>query len=380
MSKLLAQGGFGCIYYPGIDCDGKVIKSKNYVSKLQKKNSTSNNEVEIGDRIKKIPNNFKYFRTHEDECDINLSSVDKKLLKNCHPIKLDEDIPYMVLKFRYLDNPDFFSVLFDSNTSKNHRISYIIQSYLNIIKGFNLLSDINVVQFDLKNENILFDRSNNNFIITDFGISLDMGNFKMEKLLDYFYVYAPDYYIWSFDVHVLCYLARKEDKFTKDILVDMINKFIDANPGMEIFSQDFKNIYFNKCFIFGSKYLDISGKNRDDNIKKLISNFKTWDNYSVSALYLRILHILYDGTIPESNFLVEYGKLLVTNLCPDPEDRLSFKDTYDRFTIIVKESLANDKSITTGLQTDETKLKTSIEKSKIQTIELIDIRKSHGIL
>ena len=36
MSKLLSQGGFGCIYYPGLKCNGKSEYNKNVVSKLQK--------------------------------------------------------------------------------------------------------------------------------------------------------------------------------------------------------------------------------------------------------------------------------------------------------------------------------------------------------
>ena len=36
MSKLLSKGGFGCVYYPGIDCSGDVDDdSTHYVTKLQ---------------------------------------------------------------------------------------------------------------------------------------------------------------------------------------------------------------------------------------------------------------------------------------------------------------------------------------------------------
>ena len=31
MSKLLSQGGFGCVYYPGIDCKGKTIDTGTHV-------------------------------------------------------------------------------------------------------------------------------------------------------------------------------------------------------------------------------------------------------------------------------------------------------------------------------------------------------------
>ena len=47
-SKLLSQGGFGCIYYPGLKCNGKPQNNKNVVSKLQKKDDSSDNEIKIG--------------------------------------------------------------------------------------------------------------------------------------------------------------------------------------------------------------------------------------------------------------------------------------------------------------------------------------------
>ena len=37
MSTLISQGGFGCIYYPGLKCSGDKSNDKEYVSKLQKK-------------------------------------------------------------------------------------------------------------------------------------------------------------------------------------------------------------------------------------------------------------------------------------------------------------------------------------------------------
>ena len=53
-SNLLSQGGFGCVYYPGIDCKGSVLTNKKFASKLQVKNSSSDNEIAIGNEIKKI--------------------------------------------------------------------------------------------------------------------------------------------------------------------------------------------------------------------------------------------------------------------------------------------------------------------------------------
>ena len=86
MSKLLAQGGFGCIYHPGFKLDGTPTTIK-YATKLQKKTYTSDNEIAIGDEIKKIKQYQKFFRVHVSHSAIHLSSIDDTLLKNCKPIK-----------------------------------------------------------------------------------------------------------------------------------------------------------------------------------------------------------------------------------------------------------------------------------------------------
>lgn len=378
MSKLLAQGGFGCVYYPGISCDNTFKNNKSFVSKLQKKNYASNNEIDIGNKIKKIKNYKKYFRVHQTSCDIELSSIDKKLLENCRPIKMDTEIPYMVLNLEYLKNPDFFSLLFDNKKTVKHRYVYILQSYLNILEGFTFLSDIDIVQFDLKNENVLYDNRNNNFLISDFGISLDMSEYTVSKVEKYFYIYAPDYYIWSFDIHLICLLLYNQEKITLETISNMINLYINVNPGFELFSQNVKNIYFNKCFMFGKEYIDIDGETRDANIKKLISGYKTWDNYGVSSLYLRIIHLSYKNKIPKSIFLIEFTKLLLQNLSPDPKDRLSFKDTHSKMITLIKEVLTKDEMLT-NIETNPENLEKTILESKMQTKELKNIQKASGI-
>ena len=59
MSKLLSQGGFGCVYYPGIRCkNSKDDDDMNeYVTKLQRNNFNSQNEAAIGLRIQKNQHN-----------------------------------------------------------------------------------------------------------------------------------------------------------------------------------------------------------------------------------------------------------------------------------------------------------------------------------
>ena len=54
MVKLISQGGFGCVFYPSIQCDKKSPSNKKMVSKIQKNNAFSKKEIDIGELIMKI--------------------------------------------------------------------------------------------------------------------------------------------------------------------------------------------------------------------------------------------------------------------------------------------------------------------------------------
>ena len=79
MSKLLNQGGFGCIYYPGINCTGKTITNKKFATKLQEDNFSARNEYHIGSLIKKIPLYSYNFVPILQMCNIDLAEINKKM-------------------------------------------------------------------------------------------------------------------------------------------------------------------------------------------------------------------------------------------------------------------------------------------------------------
>ena len=105
MSKLLSQGGFGCVYHPGIKCDGSKDK-KNFVSKLQINNYASFNEIEIGKIIEKIPNYELFFLPIIEYCKINIAEIDNKLIEKCNT--LHDNTNLVLMKMNYIKNIDFY--------------------------------------------------------------------------------------------------------------------------------------------------------------------------------------------------------------------------------------------------------------------------------
>jgi hypothetical protein len=67
MSKLLSQGGYGCIYYPGIDCNGHTIP---YMTKLVREDD-GKIEWAISKKVKQIPNYIRYFSPIESICTVS---------------------------------------------------------------------------------------------------------------------------------------------------------------------------------------------------------------------------------------------------------------------------------------------------------------------
>ena len=105
MSQLLSQGGFGCVYHPGIKCNGNTDKKK-YVSKLQINDYTAVNEVQIGKVIKTISNYKLFFLPIIDYCKINATELDSELIQKCNTLHEKTDL--VLMKMNYMKNKSFF--------------------------------------------------------------------------------------------------------------------------------------------------------------------------------------------------------------------------------------------------------------------------------
>jgi len=370
MSKLISQGGYGCVYFPGIECSGKQEKKSKFVSKLQRKGYNSDNEIDIGEIVKKIKNYFLYYAPVVDNCEVNISKIDKSLLEKCEVVRRKEEMDYMLMKIEHIPNIEFFAFLTNKDESKEYVFVTMLETYSYLLAAIELLSLKNIVHFDIKNENILFNEKTKTPFIIDFGISLNMNKYSYENATDYFYIYAPEYYIWPLEVHIACYLVIKrldpKGKITKGELEKVVEKYFKNNKALAIFSESFKKKYYQSMMDYAVQF---SGKSKKYILDQIIKEdvYKTWDNFALSVLMLRMLDYLFNKGFSDAPFIVAFSQLILMTIHPDPSKRFSIKTTKDTLQKIIntRESMNNLNKIINSIDIDHNTIESEIKAAKI---------------
>jgi len=327
MSELINQGGFGCIFYPGLNCKTNFSKTtKKLVSKLQVNHFNAKNEIDIGSLIKKIPNYILYFLPVIDSCSISLASINKDMIDKCDIIEKDND-KYVILELPYMENISFNKLFSDSKRSIRHLFVTFIETYKYVSIAIGNLIEHDIVHFDIKEQNILYSTKYENPILIDFGLSIPIKKLSNSNLKDYFYVYAPDYYLWPLEVHFINYVIYKE-KLTLDSIKKTVDIFIKNNPAFNGLSDEFKEQYASASINFFSKYIKYD---KATTIKELLNYSKTWDLFSLSIMYIRFLHNLFKNGYFNNKFIIAFSQILLQNISPFPQNRLTASETQKQF-------------------------------------------------
>lgn len=121
---LISQGTYGCVYYPGFTCKGKIQKIK-YITKLQKNTETLQNELEIGEKIRTVKNYKNYFAPILKDCPVSISKLQTKYpqpLNQCKVVsetqnKNSTNNEFHMNKIRYILGEDL-NETFEKKTSQ----------------------------------------------------------------------------------------------------------------------------------------------------------------------------------------------------------------------------------------------------------------------
>lgn len=331
MSTLLSQGGYGCVYYPGIKCTGEVDSDKKYVTKLQLRDFNANNEVIIGSLVSKIKNYEKFFIPIIKNCDIDVRRLNDRVIRNCDVVRMSNSLDFMLMKLDYVKNVSLEKSIVSSNSMQIKRRSFakLINMYKYLMNSISLLLQKNIVHFDLKPDNLLFGENTGTPLIIDFGISIPINSLKKDNFSRYFYAYSPEYYVWPLEVHTLNYLLHKTSETLNESDITIIaNDCCRSNSALLFFSESIRKRYLLSCIYQLKKYV---GKDRQSIISDIMSYYHTWDCYSIGIMFINLFSKIFKEGFHFNKLIVYFTQLLLINISPDPKLRYTPQDNIEEY-------------------------------------------------
>lgn len=329
MSKLIDQGGFGCIFYPGIECNGNTSKNPKYVSKLHKKSYHTVNEYNIGKKVSSIPLYQYYFAPVVNMCNIDIAKIDKRERDMCRVITREKtNSKFVMMKLPYIKNISLINYITDPSIEKKEIIAYLFDSYNFLLHSLTMLNANGIIHFDFKTPNILIESKTKTPIIIDFGLSIPVDKLNPTTYNKYFYAYNASYYVWPVDLHIINYVTNVNTILTYDELVLLVNTSISSNPALHLYSRDFIKKLREITIKTYEKYTKM---NATDIINDLIKNHNTWDNYALSIMFLCLIRFISFNGFVKNILVEEFSKILLLNIHPNCQKRLSFHETKKRY-------------------------------------------------
>ena len=107
---------------------------------------------------------------------------------------------------------------------------------------------------ELHIKRLVFDIKKTLPIIIDYGLSLPMDKINTETMYNYFYIYAPEYYIWPLEVHYINLLLHVSPEPDNKTIEDLAKRYTKSNAALEAFSQGFRDKYQRLCVETLKKY------------------------------------------------------------------------------------------------------------------------------
>jgi len=230
------------------------------------------------------------------------------------------------MEIPYIGKNNYQEYILNQSDNKNVFL-YFIETYKRLLIALIKLDKNNIVHFDLKDTNIVFNETKKIPILIDFGLSINMLKVK-EYLLDYFYIFAPDYYYWPLEIHYLNFLLHVKDVVDEKDINNISESFVSNNRVMNYMSPKFVKKYLNECKKTLKGYQKMG---KEEVINYILSFSNKIDIYSLSICFLQNLKVFNPIGFIKNDFISYFASLLIQNIHPNPKRRLTSSETLKNF-------------------------------------------------
>jgi hypothetical protein len=299
------------------------------------------NEIAITNNIKrKIPSDkwHKHFYLFEDvqTMKIGVLESDMRHIEAIRQLKDDGSalVRYKSRKLVYLDG-----YLRSLSCSRKY-ILFLTDFYRRLLVSIDLLVGCGIVHNNIGFKNIVVDLETFELpILTNFRFGIDVANWAT-NYKQLFFQYAPDHVQWPLEIHILCYIqTNKLDSLSFHNIESVVKDVTSRNSYLKTFGQKIVDEYMEEGLAYFSKYIN---KSADWIVTDILRYSMTWDNYSLSICYMKILIDIYNVIKSGKKFLIQFLRLLVLNIHSNPLKRLSVKYTTTKFAKLLEDCDIND--------------------------------------
>lgn len=388
MAKLLNQGAYGCVYYPGFTCKGNLEREKKFVTKIEIYDKTSKNELDISKTVRSIKNYSKFFSPVLKHCVTKLKKIEKfkNSLDECEAVNVSENLynEFILIYINYINGKEIEKYILSIETPGIY-ITKILKDYVFLQENIKKLQAKNIIHYDLHVGNILHDIDRNTPIIIDFGLSINSLKFYTDdKKIDYLQIkkstmhYSPKHYTYPPELHFITYILSNIDrdnverKINEKISRESIKAFIDdLTDANKVYKRYY---YYKKLHNNTTDKTDTKLENNviDNYRKELEKYYNKYANKTIKYIvddlidhiyYLDMYTLTIDYTIITIKILdkliVEQGsnnktvitllffivELLINNLKVDPNMRMSLKEYRTLYNILFKREIKSNQII-----------------------------------
>jgi len=304
------------------------------------------NEINITNKIKtKLPELWdKHFYLFDAVETMKIGALDNDSyhLQSFKELKVDGSALtwYKPRQLVYMDG------YLQSLSCSRKYILFLLNFYRRLLKSIDLLVASKVVHNNIGFKSIVIDNSSETPILTNFRFGLDISSKSQFSM--FFIQYAPDRIQWPLEIHLLCYLqTNKLEGLSFHNIELVVKSVINENHYLKTFGPKIVDEYLESGLAYFSRYIN---KSVDWIVVDMLQYAATWDNYALSICYLKIVIDLYLNSSnnisknkgKKSKFLIQFMRLLVTNIHSNPLKRPSVKDTTNKFDILMEECSLNE--------------------------------------
>lgn len=323
--KYANNGTYGCVFRPGVSCTKGKANDRNTVSKVFKKSSTSKEEVSLHNKIvDKIDPNGLFTVKLLESCTVNVNKFPETEIKKCKNFEITDRIkkklPQIVYEYGGYDLKE---------AARRFPFEELFTGLIRIFGGITIMETKGYVHVDIKPENMVYNNETKKLSLIDFGMATKADNLYIREN-DYIFQHPYTYYPPEFPL-----IANKMAG------IKICEKYQNTEFLMSYVKLGLMNYphKYSKCTDFLNELRELKKLEAKDVEGKLYVPMKI-DVYMLGASILELLHLCEKHGTADINknpeFYADVLRLCRGMIETSPSTRLSSKEAYDQYMLVVK--------------------------------------------